>query len=936
MLVCRDCCLRVEISTCAVDKPRDSVLQQMSSTTAHPSKLRNSIAEALSLADPYERANELAQRLGWNSVGTEVEWTPVIENLGHFALGGFPTSATLVVETKGKPAWEPAWHAGARWCLAPQAGKLQWYDLKNRLEWTGTPDTMTEATLEGFSPASFMQVGQFRPREVAPVGAADMHDESPGILVTEKINEWWTEYLRIHARAKQTANATQIQKDEFTRFVAGMLLLRTIEDLDRVKWLRPASLRKCSDEAGFQKLVGRAAKELNSRVLHGMSMIPFELAKKMIDASYEIHVDFAALDVDPVGAFYEEILGVGVEHQEKAQKSLFGEDVKTTKVRTARRNKGVYYTPRIYANTLARMTVRPRIRVAEDIHELPVIADIAAGSGELLCAALREILCEPAWGQPEVAWNVLDSKLQAIDENPLALQLCALNLLRTAIRHVPELLTWGQRLPSLEQNLRSGNALLKKTLDDVAPADVVLINPPFHAPNHWRLPDSQEAIPELGKVNAHPHSAMAFFAAAMRLAKPGAAMGVVMPSMLFTGPQSAPWRAWIAEHVRLDMVVSNLGTPFRDVHSYAGLVVGQKQVNSKQWRPRTRVVQIHGLVQGEQWDTGVLLADTTANRTAVESRIISAVLGASPNWLGLGERKTLSSGGKKALLDIMSDTFHQGVVLAPALWSEKLFAFRDESPSRVRHEWSGRVIDRSSLLRPLVKSKKVTGNVPLWCEPRHAGRWAFVPPCVGQDWFDIRGLSKSDPAGYRIARLILECILGDADKVDNDKTREFVEEAQQGRIRFRAPNGYQDNALPLVYASRTSVTTASRGQGRTWYAWVNLEGTVLPASGLQMRVPRPQFAAALVAWMSLDECVQGLIETGAPRRDGSVEFILARVASWAIPDLREDRLQNRLDELYASFLAYREEAAGLDPKQALDLVSYREVQALALALWNEG
>jgi len=891
----------------------------------------------MGLDDPYARANAVTRTLGWDQAGTEVEWTPVAEHLGHLALGGFPTSAAVVTGDHTKPLWTPAWHAGARWCLATKQDQLQWFDLQNRLTWTGRISELRSDVLEGLRPIGFAQSGRFEPRNVTPTVADEIGHDVPNVIVTDRIEQWWMSYIGRHARANQSRDDNQVQKDEFTRFVAGILFLRTIEDLNHVKWLPRQSLRRCSNSTKLETLVRKAADELNTRVLRGISSIPFDLARTMIQESYELGVDFSALDVDPVGAFYEEILGVDLHHEEKVQRSLFGQNTHTSKDRNARRAKGVYYTPRIYANTLARMTVRPRARTAEHIDELPVVADIAAGSGELLCAALREILFEPAWCKPEIAWQVLDSKIQALDDNRFAAQLCALNLLRTAIRHVPDLLTVGRQLPRLERNLRRGDALGKASLDEIPAADVVLINPPFHGPNRWPVPDPKEAIPELSEVPSHPNQALAFFVAAIRVAKPGASLGVVMPSQLLDGPHSKSWRAWIAGRVRLDMVVSNLGTPFRDVHSYAGFVVGKKMVSPTQWRPRSRIVQIHGLVHGEEWDTGVLLAETGEHRSAVASRVIAPLDKTSANWIGQSE-KTATSTRKASLLEVFGDSFHQGVVLAPALWTEELFLFRDESPRLVKHEWSGKVVERSALLRPFVNAKNVTHRSPLWCNPEHADRWAFVPPGGGIEAFDVERLQSVDSAGYKMGKLILEAIMNVNDELNtlNAQARRFKMEAQENRIRFRAANGYQDNGYPLIYAAKASVTAASRNQGRSWRAWVNLEGNVLPASGIQMRSSRPEFAAALVAWMSVDACIESLLRAGSPKLGASVQFLLSDVAAWPIPDLREDRLQPRLDELFAAFLAYRAEAVNMNPDEAIGLDAYREVQDLALALWKEG
>ena len=360
--------------------------------------------------------------------------------------------------------------------------------------------------------------------------------------------------------------------------------------------------------------------------------------------------------------------------------------------------------------------------------------------------------------------------------------------------------------------------------------------------------------------------------------------------------------------------------------------MGKKQAPERQWRPRTRVVHIGGLIRAEEWDTAVLLAEPGQKKDIVKSRIVAPVV-ASSEWLGGKSQRTASSRGKAALQDVLGDRFHHGIELAPKPWRGKLFTFWSLPDGKVKHDLTGKIANRSSRLRPFVNAKTISPKVPLWCEPVVEDRWVFVPPGGGSRWFDIRSLRKTDPNSYELGKIILDAI--SSGQAAEGMAGEFVKRAKLGEVRFRKHNSYQESDSPLVYASRTSVTAASRGQGRAWYAWVNLEGDAIPVSGIQLRAPRPEFAASVVVWMSQDDLILPLLDSGAPRLDGSVEFNLADVAAWPIPDLREDRLQQRLDELYAAFLAYREQAEGMTPAEALMLQEYREVQELAQALWDE-
>ncbi len=902
------------------------------------------VRRGLALADARERAVVVADGLAWNGPGAQVEWPHCGGDVGRLTVGTFPTSCSVVVADPDQSAWRRSWHGGFRWCVVPDAGALLWFDLAKQCRWYAPQDRLTEESISGLTPSSFTRRGRLEPIGVELEADPSILSTDASHLVAQQIGRWWNLYSQRHCTPRESSAEKWRHKDTFTRFVAGVLLLRTIEDLNRVAWLPRGHLRDsvAEDRSRFADFVDTVAGRLNSRVLHGIKHVSTEVARVVIRDSYDMDVDFAALDIDPVGKFYEEILGVEYKHHLRAQSHLFGDDLDVTPDRTARRSQGVYYTPRIYADTLARMLVRPRVRAAQRFEEFPVVADIAAGSGELLCAALREMLSEPLWRRPEIVARVLDEKLLAVDVNPLAAQLCALNLLRTAIRYAPEILDDDRRLPPLDNNLLEGDGLLRATLDRLPEADVVLINPPFRAPNRWQPPDPELAIPELAEVDVHPERALAFAAAAIRIAGDGAGLGFVVPSTTLTGPRAAPWRAWIAERMRLDLVVANYGMPFRDVHSYAGLIVGRKRGAFYASRPRTRIVRVSGLVDAINWDAGALLADESGTSGVVQTRVVPPFDEHTDNWVARKVSVVTGTSGRARLADVMGDRFHHGVVPAPRRWGANLFRFKTVGESRVRHELTERVFARASCLRPVVKVKKVSPHIPLWCEPEVNGTWIFVPPGGGRVWFPIDSLQETDPESWALADCIIKTVCeaaGDEESgaaVEIERSaREFLRRARRRHLRFHRPNGYRDDGRPLILASRASVTRESQGQGHSWFAWLNLNADVVPISSLHMRSPRPEFAAALVAWMGLDDLIRPLMRTGQPRRGGSVEFNLEQVAEWLVPDLRADRHQTFLEELYAAFLSYRDIAQDCRPAEALELPEYREVQALASALWRE-
>jgi hypothetical protein len=252
---------------------------------------------------------------------------------------------------------------------------------------------------------------------------------------------------------------------------------------------------------------------------------------------------------------------------------------------------------------------------------------------------------------------------------------------------------------------------------------------------------------------------------------------------------------------------------------------------------------------------------------------------------------------------------------------------------KFQHQLSRREVGpvESELLRPFINVKKVSRKVPLWCEPLVENTWVFVPPGGGSEWFDV---GKLVGPIRRFAEVILETILN-TPNASSRKSRELIERAHRGQLRFNATKGFYDSTTPLVVASKASPSVVSQGIGTAWYAWANLTGDVVPVSGLHLRLARPEWAAALVAWMSIDQLVQPLMNVSPARREKSVQFDLSAVSKWAVPDLRNEGLQPKLDELYTAFLEYRDEASNSGAASAPKLASYREVQKLALALWRD-
>ncbi len=903
------------------------------------------VIRSLRVPEPEERGAAFLEALGWSSRDAAVHWPSTPRAPGRFVLDGLPTEAGIDISSPQPDphtAWMPGWLAGHRWSLVPGAGAVWWFDLNADRAWSARADDGDLRPLVGLTPEGFRRCGRFEPR--ADLTRQKKFHEHPSRYLVKLITEWWQEY---YGTSKDSPQEQTEAKESFVEFLAGLLLLRTIEDLDRVSWLPPGTLAQAAKVTGkLNSLFAQAADQLNSRVLHGIAGRQWEeeIWRRIVAGTYDIDVDFSALDVDPVGAFYEEVIGTGYGRSPKRQGMLFGPDMEVEEDPNARRQRGVYYTPRAYADTLATLLVRPQAHTAAGPDDLPRVLDLAAGSGELLCAALREILAEPAWREPDVALHVLDRGIHAVDISPVALQLCALNLLRTAIRHVPELLNRTERLPPLERNLVRGDALSPHVLGRLPEADVVVINPPFHGSRYWQL-ESTDSIPELTEGSL-PNQALAFTVAATRCLRPGGGLGVILPSQLLDGVHSTRWRRLVADRVALDLVVANYANPFPDVQSYAGMIVGYRSGNEG-WRPPTRIVRIEGGLRHNTADIGALLADAGRDQPLVESKLGPAIDETTHNWLQALCPPAIGSAGRKkvplATLLGSRNAIHHGVVLAPKPWGRDLFLFDQRPDGRLRHRASGKILSRgeSASFRAVAWANLLQPHVPVWCEPEPKVRGVLVfHPGDGVSPIPLDSLRESDLVAHEAGVAIREHVLAAGRDGISSSGVPFVEDIENGKLRLYLPKGYRQGPLPRLIFARASRSSVGRKKGLIWSSWLNLDGSVVPVAGAHLVTQHPEHAAAIATWLCVEKAVSPLLRRSPARHLGTTEPRLADLAAWEVPDLRSDRFGSRLANLYDAFLDYREEVnlgengRPLTPENAAALPIFGEVLDLGRALWE--
>ena len=893
------------------------------------------VREAVSSRTP-EAALDVLELLGWGEGYAQTSPCPGVPAFDRLVLGGYPTRASVAREQRDTPSIldTMAYFAGSRWSLSVLDGELRWCDFSAGQAWGCRAGDLSIEAIRGFTPSSFARIGRFEPR------TGERHDthrrEDASEYLLGRVQTWWKRWRRDVASEQSDVGA----KSHFVQLLSALLLVKTLEDLDRLHWLRRGTLRETArDGASLPQLLRRCARVLNSRVLRSVAELPDDavLVRPLVDAIEESEIDFASLDVDPVGAFYEQMLGTSHELVDSLQPTLptmqFGGELKEDT--SARRRLGAYFTPRSYADTLAHQLILPAVRIANTLEELPSVLDPAAGSGELLCAALREMFVDVTWRRPEVARAVLAEKLWAIDRNADAVHIAALNVLRTTVRLVPEMLDDVRPFPSLDRNFITGDAKSQRVLDGVPTVDAVLLNPPFAGHRQWRAPDrdAARALDQLGPVNL----AYAFLSIALDKVRDGGAVGAVMASQLFSGVQHRNVRAALAAKLRIETVIVNHGSPFPAALSYAGMLLGHRLPGAQ--LSRAEVITVPGGIRHGAADFGASLFSARApDAPSVEAHATTRWLTISSDtlddWTGTSAPKA-SRVGRKAphvpLFAVLRGGIHQGVVAAPRPWGYELFVF-DEIPGGVVHRGGKRRLnDQTPTLRSYSRPK-LLGGVPNLCEPVVAGSRVFLPGRGDSKGVSLDELRAQDPIGAKLAETIRDAVL-DGEPAGR-RAAVFSAGLREGTLKYNWSKGYSDGSDAQMILSQASRSARGQSDGVTWSAWLNVDGSVVPLEGIHARAVSVEYAILIVTSLNIGGAVEPLLQGSPIRNEGTKKPLLAALREWSVPDISAGVYQGVIGELVDAFHIYRSVARGLTPDEAHASRAYKELLSLGAELWR--
>jgi len=276
--------------------------------------------------------------------------------------------------------------------------------------------------------------------------------------------------------------------------------------------------------------------------------------------------DFSYFDIDLLGQVYERYVSTVLEPvvDVSDQLRLFDETSASVRTRSRRREEGIYYTPNYIADYVAARTVGAVASAAQSVDDLPLVGDIACGSGAFLTRAVEQ-LSERATeliGVPgrDMA-RIISTKIVGIDKDPRAVTLARVNLWTLASAGTP-----GKPLPSLRDRVLVQDSLLSPQLDRMeGQFDVIIGNPPFRAIG--QISEAEQTAFQRRYRSALGRFDIAYLFAerALRLVRLGGLVGLVLPNRIFTNVHARGLRGFISDIADLQEVVD-----FGDVQAFPG------------------------------------------------------------------------------------------------------------------------------------------------------------------------------------------------------------------------------------------------------------------------------------------------------------------------------------------------------------------------------
>jgi hypothetical protein len=792
--------------------------------------------------------------------------------------------------------WWVGFQQGARYHLSVVGQRVRWYDFQDRLEWSANGDDDLRP-LNGLSPERFAATGSFAPEVAKLVKSKDLPEKPPREYLTQVVRDWWRQYIRLDAPAEQHG----VLQQRFVDLIARLVLVRTIEDTGGRQWLASGTLRSFAESPrtvnkAMTDLFSRLRTNVNSQVFSdSRSSLPQSSAMvSLLGSLYEVKgrlLNFAAIEFNMIGRFYERVLGEHHSLTNKPQLNLDGTQEREVTPISHRHELGQYYTPRAFADYLAQKVVLPHVRAARNVEDLPRVADIAVGSGEMLNAALRVMLSVAQFRTPEAIRYILQEKLVGIDINSTATKLTALNLLRTAVLLCPELLDQTPAFPAIG-GLHAEDAT-DSFLKRVGPVDIVLTNPPFRGQPDWR--DDVKAKKKVDDLGGQTNKAGLFLLRAAKMIRENGSIGIVLPNQFFSSTGNKKIRSKALDMLDIIELVDNQGArAFDDVKHQPGVLIAH--VTPTVRAPRMLVTR---LAPPKEYDRAVLVTGL-ANSPGISRTVSSKPVARSDSWFG--DPDTVVAMARQSGVPIVPimELFSGGLSRAPIinvgdldnLWTV------DRKDSKLVSRVSGTTApsEDSPYLKKVAAPRQGTSD--------------FLRPFSDADTrliFPYNSMGEplvldELPEGTMVeaCRAIVERALETLPlkNRDNEAYRRRLASGKLGFVRLMGFCAFR----PYILMSRMA---RIKSDEELWSSWAfSSTDNVVPVSGLFAHTSTVERARLLAVVLNTHLVFEQLRILGNARESGWVEVNPKVASRILVPDLRDPRLAKKSSALLAAIDVY--------------------------------
>jgi len=309
-------------------------------------------------------------------------------------------------------------------------------------------------------------------------------------------------------------------------------------------------------------------------IINGLYEVPSGIA------SY----DFSLIDVDVLGAVYEQYLGhVATVVKQRAKEAQIRMDLgypvepsfELTAKEQRRKEHGIYYTPRFVTDYIVKETVGRFLKERSHNEILNVkILDPACGSGSFLIRAYDELLNYHAYRSGKSVTEldqyerlpILIKNIFGVDLDMQAVEIARLNLLLRSLAK-------RETLPSLADSIRQGNSLISGTEEELrgyfgddwrekkpfnweqefedimaqGGFDVVIGNPPYVRPHKLETSDKRALWAQYQVYRAKSDIYACFIQRAIDLLKPGGYASYIVSNTFMSLESFAPLRKYILD-----------------------------------------------------------------------------------------------------------------------------------------------------------------------------------------------------------------------------------------------------------------------------------------------------------------------------------------------------------------------------------------------------